>query len=136
MAKRSSGKTTPDACSHVRPSSASSAAQLFALPGPPSITRCSTSQLSKPRPQAQTSTTMRSFCTSAPAVRKRAPAGTVPAGQLSRRPSTACQSGASPLSCQVSPSTPFLKLRIASSEPCAASQSRAIRSHDSQPKGE
>ena len=46
-----------------------------------------------------------------------------------------CHSGASPASIQVSPSTVLRNAFSASSAPCAASQSRAIRSHDSQPMG-
>ncbi len=42
------------------------------------ITTWSTSQLSSPRPQAQIETSIRSFCTSAPAVRNSPPCGTVP----------------------------------------------------------
>ncbi len=68
----------PRACGQVRPSRSSSASHACRSPGPCGMTTCSTSQLSSPRPQAQTSTSIRSFCTSAPAVRKRPPAGTVP----------------------------------------------------------
>ena len=78
---------------------------------------------------------MRSFCTSAPAVRNSPPGGTVPIGQSSRRSQSRCQSGASPVSTQLSPSTVLTKLRFASSDDCAASQSRAIRSQLSQPTG-
>ena len=59
--------------------------QVSACSGPPSTTMWSTSQLSRPRPQAQTSTSMRSFWTSAPAVRNSPPLGTVPICQASRR---------------------------------------------------
>ena len=46
-----------------------------------------------------------------------------------------CQSGASPVSTHVRPSTPFLKLRLASSVACAASHIRAISAQVNQPTG-
>lgn len=69
----------------LRPRTSSNAFQQASSPGPPSSTMCSISQLSRLRPHAQTSTSMRSFWMSAPAVRNRPPAGTLPACHCSRR---------------------------------------------------
>ena len=79
---------------------------------------------------------MRSFCTSAPAVSTNAPSGTMPIGQSSRRSYRRCQSGVSPRSAQVSPSTVLTKVLLASSEPYAASHWCAISGHDNHPIGE
>ena len=58
---------------------------------------------------------------------EQAPSGTVPGFQSSFTPCRRCQSGASPVSNQVSPRIVFRNARIASSLPCAVSHARAIR---------
>ena len=63
-------------------------------------------------------------------------AGTMPGVHVSRRSASRCQSGASPVSNQVSPRIVLRNARMASSLPCAASQARAIRGQLSQPIGE
>ncbi len=77
---RASGIDAPLAWVHC---SSTSSASRFHTPSravSPINTRCSTNQDTLPRPNAQTETSTRSFCTSAPAESSRPPAGTVPIG--------------------------------------------------------